>query len=113
VPGVPSQELDSTTLTNTTTFDAHFSAHSYFATFSSTGRGALLGRDAVDIRLADQPATDLPVPDAAFTQEVRALLGAYAAGYAVSVLDLSNPAAPRCCRSAARSAAACHAPGSA
>lgn len=58
-------------------------------------RGALLGRDAVDIRLADQPATDLPVPDAAFTQEVRALLGAYAAGYAVSVLDLSNPAAPR------------------
>ena len=58
-------------------------------------RGALLTRDEVDLRLLDQPAFALPPIDPAFTQQVRDLLGPNAAGYSISVLDLSDPAAPR------------------
>ena len=57
-------------------------------------RGALLSRDEVDIRLAGQTG-GLPTADEDFTRQVRALLGGYADRYAISVLDLSDPAEPR------------------
>jgi hypothetical protein len=57
-------------------------------------RGATLPREAVDIRLFGA-TYDLPPPDPDFTGRVRALLGEYADRYAVSLLDLSDPTAPR------------------
>lgn len=58
-------------------------------------RGALLTREEVDLRLTGLPTEmSLPPIDPAFTREVRKLLGAQADAYAVSILDLTDPAAP-------------------
>jgi len=57
-------------------------------------RGALLARADVDLRLLGQ-TYELPPRDEAFTREVGALLGQYADRYAISVLDVSDPEAPR------------------
>lgn len=59
-------------------------------------RGALLTRDEVDLRLADRPVEQgLPPVDPAFTAQVRELLGGNVGAYAVSILDLTDPANPR------------------
>lgn len=59
-------------------------------------RGALLTRDEVDLRLADLPEEmRLPAADPEFTAQVRELLGGAVGAYAVSILDLSDPAQPR------------------
>ncbi|MGE3774288.1 MAG: hypothetical protein AB7I32_15285 [Gammaproteobacteria bacterium] len=59
-------------------------------------RGALLTREEVDLRLTDLPQEmTLPALDPEFTAQVRELLGGYASAYAVSILDLSDPAQPR------------------
>lgn len=59
-------------------------------------RGALLTREEVDLRLAGLPSeVALPAADPAFTAQVRELLGAQAGAYAVSILDLTDPANPR------------------
>jgi len=59
-------------------------------------RGALLTREEVDLRLAGAiEEAPLPALDPEFTRQVRDLLGPYASAYAVSILDLSDPAAPR------------------
>jgi len=59
-------------------------------------RGALLTREEVDLRLADLPSeVALPAADPTFTAQVRELLGAQAGAYAVSILDLTDPANPR------------------
>lgn len=57
-------------------------------------RGALLSRTDVDLRLVGH-TYDLPPPDADFTRQIGALLGEYADRYAISVLDVSTPDAPR------------------
>ncbi len=59
-------------------------------------RGALLTREEVDLRLAGLPTEiALPAADPTFTAQVRELLGAQAGAYAVSILDLTDPANPR------------------
>lgn len=57
--------------------------------------GALLSRDQVDLRLTAYRALELPTADSKFTSEIVALLGGYADRYAIAVLDVSDPAAPR------------------
>jgi len=59
-------------------------------------RGALLTRDEVDLRLTGLPEEmNLPAIDPGFTAQVRELLGGAVGAYAVSILDLSDPAQPR------------------
>jgi len=57
-------------------------------------RGALLGRNDVDLRLLGH-TYGLPPRDEDFTRQIGALLGEYADRYAISVLDVSDPGAPR------------------
>jgi hypothetical protein len=57
--------------------------------------GALLAREEVDLRMTAHRELDLPTPDAEFTREIVGLLGGYADRYALAVLDLSDPNAPR------------------
>ena len=57
--------------------------------------GAKLPRAAVDLRLLGHRDLDLPPPDPGFSRQIAALLGENADRYAISVLDLSDPARPR------------------
>ncbi|MFN2166360.1 MAG: serine hydrolase [Anaerolineae bacterium] len=57
--------------------------------------GALLSTEEVDLRLMDRPDLEIPPPDPAFTATVRQLLGGDEDGYAIAVLDLTNPDDPR------------------
>lgn len=57
-------------------------------------RGALLSSEAIQLRLADRPELERPVPDASFAQSLTALLGDEAPLYGLAVLDLSDPARP-------------------
>lgn len=56
--------------------------------------GARLGLKDVDLRLVGQ-TFDLPAPDPEFTRQVTGLLSEAMDGYALAVLDLSDPARPR------------------
>lgn len=58
-------------------------------------RGALLTTEQVQPRLLAHQDLELPAPDPKFTAEVVALLGGVADRYAIAVLDLSDPGAPR------------------
>jgi hypothetical protein len=57
--------------------------------------GALLTTEQVDIRMADSPALALPPVAKDLTRRIVAFLGKDADRYSISVLDLSNPDAPR------------------
>lgn len=57
--------------------------------------GALLTLEQVDLRLLGQRDLELPAADADFTRQLVALLGDEADRYSLSVLDLSDPSAPR------------------
>jgi hypothetical protein len=57
--------------------------------------GARLESDDIQLRLIDQPDFEIPAPDAALSASIRALLGEDADGYAIAVLDLTDPANPR------------------
>jgi len=57
--------------------------------------GALLPLEQVDLRLLERRDLELPTPDADFTRQLVALLGDEADRYSLSVLDLSDPSAPR------------------
>ncbi len=57
--------------------------------------GELLPLERVDLRLADRPDLELPAPDPAFTEAIRALLPHQASRYGVAVLDLSDRDRPR------------------
>ena len=57
--------------------------------------GEVLPLEQVDLRRSAQPPLELPAPDAELTRRVRAMLGAQANRYGISVLDLSNPGNPR------------------
>jgi hypothetical protein len=57
--------------------------------------GALLPRAQVDLRLLERRELDVPAADAEFTRQLVALLGNEADRYSLSVLDLSDPSAPR------------------
>ncbi|MCM5570086.1 serine hydrolase [Burkholderiaceae bacterium FT117] len=56
--------------------------------------GALLGLDAVDLRLLGQDF-DLPEPDPEFTRQVNRVLTGSMDAYGLAVLDLSDPSRPR------------------
>jgi hypothetical protein len=57
--------------------------------------GELLPLEQVQLRLLDQPDLVLPAPDPKLTASVKHLLGEHANRYGISLLDLSDPAAPR------------------
>jgi hypothetical protein len=57
--------------------------------------GALLTTDQVDIRLLHRPDLTLPPVDEDLTRRIVAFLGKDADRYSISVLDLSDPGAPR------------------
>jgi hypothetical protein len=57
--------------------------------------GERLSLDQVDLRLLEQKDLDLPRPDPELTREIVGLLGRMADRYAIAVLDVSDPTAPR------------------
>lgn len=57
--------------------------------------GGLLSAAEVDIRLAGHPEVELPEPDDELGDRLRELLGGDATGFAVALLDLSDPGVPR------------------
>jgi hypothetical protein len=57
--------------------------------------GERLSLNQVDLRLLGQKDLDLPKSDPELTREVVGLLGRMADRYAIAVLDVSDPAAPR------------------
>ncbi|MFN2309546.1 MAG: hypothetical protein ABR553_07405 [Gammaproteobacteria bacterium] len=57
--------------------------------------GALLKHEQIHLRLQDHTDLQIPAPDAALSQRIVALLGEAAPHTSVSVLDLSDPEAPR------------------
>jgi hypothetical protein len=57
--------------------------------------GAQLKSEDIRLRLIDYPDFEIPVPNAALSASIQALLGEDADGYAIAVLDLTDPANPR------------------
>lgn len=57
--------------------------------------GARLPAAQIRLRLQDRPDFEIPAPDPDLTRRIVGLLGADAKRYSISVLDLSDPAAPR------------------
>ena len=57
--------------------------------------GSLWNMDAVRLRLLDQPGFRLPASDPELSTQIKGLLGADAASYGITVLDISDPAKPR------------------
>ncbi|MCA9502097.1 MAG: serine hydrolase [Myxococcales bacterium] len=54
--------------------------------------GALLPMDRIVLSLEGRPGLEIPPPDEALSRRLRSVLGPQASRYAVSVLDLSDPA---------------------
>lgn len=65
------------------------------AAASALPGGALLTTEQVDIRLTDHPDLTLPPVDEDLTRRILNFLGQDADRYSISVLDLSDPGAPR------------------
>jgi len=57
--------------------------------------GARLSIDDIQLKLLDRPDFEIPSPDPALTASIEAMLGEDADGYAIAVLDLTDPAKPR------------------
>jgi hypothetical protein len=57
--------------------------------------GGQLKSEAIQLRLIDRPDFEIPAPDAALSASIEALLVEDADGYAIAVLDLTDPAKPR------------------
>jgi hypothetical protein len=57
--------------------------------------GARLPGDEIALRLVDYPDFQIPAPDTELEAAIRTVLGADADGYALAVLDLTNPSRPR------------------
>lgn len=56
--------------------------------------GAQLKTDEIRLRLQGQPGFEIPAPDPGLSRRIVDMLGAEARDYSVSLLDLSDPAAP-------------------
>ncbi|MCH8890054.1 MAG: hypothetical protein IH827_03080, partial [Myxococcales bacterium] len=57
--------------------------------------GARLKGEDIRLRLIDYPNFEIPAPDAALSASIQALLREDADGYAIAMLDLTDPANPR------------------
>jgi hypothetical protein len=57
--------------------------------------GGRLGLADVKLRLTDYPDFEIPAPDPALSASILELLGEDADGYAIAVLDITDPAKPR------------------
>ena len=57
--------------------------------------GGRLGIDDVQLRLTDHPDFEIPAPDPELSASILEMLGEDADGYAISVLDITDPAKPR------------------
>ncbi|MBW2578217.1 MAG: hypothetical protein JRE38_09140, partial [Deltaproteobacteria bacterium] len=57
--------------------------------------GGQLKSEDIELRLIDQPDFEIPAPDPALNAELLSLLGEDADGYAIAMLDLTDPKKPR------------------
>jgi len=57
--------------------------------------GGQLGSDDVQLRLTDYPDFEIPAPDPELSASILEMLGEDADGYAITVLDVTDPAKPR------------------
>jgi len=57
--------------------------------------GGRLGIDDIRLRLTDYPDFEIPAPDPELSASILAMLGEDADGYAIAVLDITDPAKPR------------------
>jgi len=57
--------------------------------------GGRLGLDDVQLHLTDRPDFEIPAPDPELSAAILAMLGDDADGYAIAVLDITDPAKPR------------------
>jgi len=57
--------------------------------------GAQLKIEDIQLKLLDRPDFEIPPPDPALTASIEGMLGEDADGYAIAVLDLTDPAKPR------------------
>ncbi len=57
--------------------------------------GGRLGLDDVQLRLTDRPDFEIPAPDAELSAALLKMLGEDADGYAIAVLDITDPTKPR------------------
>jgi hypothetical protein len=57
--------------------------------------GGRLGLDEVQLRLSDHPGFEIPAPDPELSASILAMLGEDADGYAIAVLDITDPTKPR------------------
>jgi len=57
--------------------------------------GGRLESEDIELRLIDQPDFEIPAPDPALNAELLSLLGEDADGYAIAMLDLTDPKKPR------------------
>ncbi len=57
--------------------------------------GGRLKSEDIELRLIDQPDFEIPAPDPALNAELLSLLGEDADGYAIAMLDLTDPKKPR------------------
>ena len=57
--------------------------------------GGRLGIDDVQLRLTDYPDFEIPAPDPELSASILEMLGEDADGYAITVLDVTDPAKPR------------------
>ena len=57
--------------------------------------GGRLGIDDVQLRLTDHPDFEIPAPDPELSASILEMLGEDADGYAIAVLDITDPAKPR------------------
>ncbi len=95
VPPAAAYPLDGYPRTGIARLEAYRLAREILLARGRLAPGSLLPLAEVDIRLAGQPDVELPEPDEELGRRLRELLGADASGFAVALLDLSDPAAPR------------------
>jgi len=57
--------------------------------------GGRLGIDDIQLRLIDHPDFEIPAPDPELSASILEMLGEDADGYAIAVLDITDPAKPR------------------
>ncbi|MFW6021061.1 MAG: hypothetical protein ACOCPR_03110 [Guyparkeria sp.] len=94
-PGAVAYPLDATEETGIERLEGYRLANEGEIAGNRLPPGALLDREQIRLRLADQPEFELPEVDADLTRRVVDLLGAEAPHYSVSVLDISDPQRPR------------------
>jgi hypothetical protein len=86
--------LDGWEHTSITRLEAFDLAHTVLLERGTLRPGALKRMDEVRLGLVDYPDFEAPAADAAFSAEIRGLLGGDAPAYGIAVLDITDPERP-------------------